>query len=59
MSKQQKKQPNNGRNRQERRAQERRPHTTSSGKPLWLRILIVGIIFAMLAGFFLVPLLGR
>ena len=59
MSKQQKTLPNNGRNRQERRQQERNPRTSSSSKPTWLRILIVAIIGAMLIGFFIAPLLGR
>ncbi len=59
MSKQQKTLPNNGRNRQERRQQERKPRTSTSGKPTWLRILIVAIIGAMLIGFCLAPLFGR
>ena len=59
MSKQQKTLPNNGRNRQERRQQERNPRTSSSSKPTWLRILIVAIIGAMLIGFFIAPLLSR
>ena len=59
MSKQQKKLPNNGRNRQERRTQERNPRTSASNKPLWLRVLIVAIIGAILIGFCIAPLLGR
>lgn len=59
MSKQQKTLPNNGRNRQERRQQERKPRTSSASKPTWLRILIVAIIGAMLIGFVIAPLLGR
>ena len=57
MSKQQKTLPNNGRNRQERRAQARRPQQHKSNKPLWLRVVIVAIIGAMLLGFILVPAL--
>ncbi len=49
--------PNNGRNRQERREQARRPQQHKSNKPLWLRIVIVAVIAAMILGFFLVPLL--
>ena len=51
--------PNNGRNRPERREQERKPRTSASGKPTWLRILIVAIIGAMLIGFCLAPIIGR
>lgn len=49
--------PNSGRNRQERRAQARRPQQHKSNKPLWLRVVIVAIIGAMLLGFILVPAL--
>ena len=66
MSKQQKKKqkqsnplPNNGRNRQERRAQTRNPRTSTASKPTWLRILIVAVIAAIFIGFCLAPLIGR
>ena len=51
-------QKTNGANRQQRRAEERAPQKKSSGKPMWLRILIIVIMAVMVLGFFLVPLLS-
>ncbi|MCQ2408646.1 MAG: hypothetical protein MJ065_09020 [Oscillospiraceae bacterium] len=48
----------NGANRQQRRAEERAPQRKSSGKPMWLRVLIIVIMAVMVLGFFLVPLLS-
>ena len=44
-------------NRQARRAQEQNPHR-STGKPRFLRILIVVMLIVMLLGFFIAPLLS-
>lgn len=57
MSKPKKQAPNNGRNRQEKRAAARNPQPKRSDKPLWLRIFIIAIMVVMLLGFFIVPLL--
>ena len=48
----------NGANRQQRRAEERAPQRKTSGKPMWLRVLIIVIMAVMVLGFFLVPLLS-
>ena len=49
--------PNPGVNRQQKRSEARRPPRQTASKPLWLRILIVAMLFVMLIGFFIVPLL--
>lgn len=55
MSKQTK--PNSGSNRQQKRAETKRPPRQTAAKPLWLRITIIVMLLVMLLGFFLLPLL--
>ena len=57
MSKPKKQAPNNGRNRQEKRAAARNPQPHRSNKPLWLRIFIIAILVVMLLGFVIFPLM--
>ena len=57
MSKQQKKAPNPGANRQQRREHERSHRTASSAKPTWLRVLIITVLAIMMIGFVVLPLL--
>lgn len=49
--------PNAGANRQQRRAEAKRPPRQTSSKPLALRIAIIAVMAVMLLGFFILPLL--
>lgn len=49
--------PNNGRNRAEKRAQSQRPVPQKSSKSTALRVLILAIMFVLLLGMILLPLL--
>lgn len=50
-------QPNRGANRQQKRAEAKRPQRQTSDKPLWLRIAIVAVMAVILLGFFIMPLI--
>lgn len=49
--------PAPGRNRAEKRLNTRHPQSSSSGKPMWIRVVIVVILAVMFLGFFLLPLI--
>lgn len=50
-------QPNPGANRQQKRAEAKRPPRHTLSKPMWLRVLIIVIMAVMLIGFFILPLI--
>ncbi len=56
-SRAEKEQPNNGRNREEKRAQAQRTPQKHSSRPTWLRVLILVMLAVMVLGFVLLPLL--
>ena len=56
-SRAEKDQPNNGRNREEKRIQSQRPAQKSTSKPMWLRVMIIAILAVMVLGFIMLPLL--